>query len=168
MIKTHFFTIVNKMIEKFIDISFTVDLLSLVLSNWPYYIIYMLFVYLERVFSYAPRETNITSMQKVIQNDVAMIWNFQDHITYSYFWIYCLHKHIVIYFAIHGECNNLNGCNVIAYDVEIGRKEIEYVMMIQFFFISLSQKNWSMLPLAFVTSSTYFTTLSFFLSFMCG
>ena len=84
------------------------------------------------------------------------------------FWIYCLQKHIVIYFAIHGECNNLNGCNVIAYDVGIGRKEIEYVMMIQFFFISLSQKNWSMLPLAFVTSSTYFTTLSFFLSFMCG
>ena len=84
------------------------------------------------------------------------------------FWIYCLHKHIVIYFAIHGECNNLNGCNVIAYDVGIGRKEIEYVMMIQFFFISLSQKNWSMLPLAFVASSTYFTTLSFFLSFMCG
>ena len=74
---------------------------------------------------------------------------------------------MVIYFAIHGECNNLHGGNVIAY-VGKGREEIECVMMIQFFFITLSQKNWSMLPLAFVASSTYFTTLSFFLSFMCG
>ena len=48
---------------------------------------------------------------------------------------------MVIYFAIHGECNNLHGRNVIAYDVKKGRDEIECVMMIQFFFISLSQKN---------------------------
>ena len=81
------------------------------------------------------------------------------------FWIYCLHKHMVIYFAIHGECNNLHGHNVIAYDVKKGRDEIECVMMIQFFFISLSQKNWSMLPLAFAASFHIFYNLIIFSQF---